>query len=100
MKLIIITATVLVGSMAWSQGEPAKDNIAEKKTRTLEMIDKRIASLNEFKTCVNGATEPSAMKACWDKHHDAMMSMRMDMEEHRHQRRMEHMKKRADKKGD
>jgi hypothetical protein len=71
---------------------------ATNKTKTLEAIEKRISGLQEMKTCISTAADGPAMKECRKKHRQAMMSLSMEMEEGRHERRMHKLKNQRDQK--
>lgn len=76
--------------------EDAGPALEEAKKHHLEMIDARLAALNEAKTCVNGATTRDAVIECHkklkDEHHDMKMK-HMEHKKERLEKRMEKMKK-------
>jgi hypothetical protein len=57
----------------------ADDNkINEHKTKISAHIDKRIALLNEFKTCVNAASKKGDIQTCRKNHKEKMANLKED----------------------
>lgn len=93
MKALAIGLIIFASVLAQAEDKAdANKGFSERKAKALEMIDKRVSGMQEMKTCVSSAADHNAMKACHEKHHEAMMGMRMEMEEMRHKHKMEKMK--------
>ena len=60
-----------------------KMTLDEKKTKVIGHIDARIGSLNEFKSCVQSATEKKAIKQCRKTHKEKMKAFRDERKESR-----------------
>ena len=77
MKKIALTLFAL-GLFASSNGFAADDNskVAERKAKITAHLDKKIALLNEFKTCVNGASKKGDIKACRQAHKPKMKALK------------------------
>ena len=50
----------------------------EHKTMMTQKIDKKIANLNEAKTCVQGAKDKEALKACHEKMREQKKEMKKE----------------------
>lgn len=72
MKLKLSILVLLFGLNAFAQGD-----INAMKTEANARLDKRIASLQEAKTCISAAADKEAMKAC----HANLKEDRMEMKE-------------------
>lgn len=78
----LMTLTVLLSLNAFAQ-EPVADgadkgNFADNKAKAIEHIEKKIAMMNEMKSCVSSATDQAALKACREKMHEQHKGMRME----------------------
>jgi hypothetical protein len=97
--LIMSLVLSVSGLMADESVKPEEKTAAmgekfeSRKQEAVAGIDKRIAALGELKTCLAAAQEGSAMRECQKKHQEAMMPLRMEREEKRHERRMERLKR-------
>lgn len=81
-----LKVAVTVASMAlfWglsAQADEAK--FAERKSQALSHIDKKIANLNEHKTCINNASKKGDLKACHQTHKSKMQTLRGEFKEMR-----------------
>jgi hypothetical protein len=74
MKKLLIVAIICASTFAFAEGE--KPNIDMRKAKTLEMISKRQANLETFKSCVTSAADKAAMKACREANKAANKAMR------------------------
>lgn len=87
----ILAVVMAVGSTVWA----AEEGFEQHKKDALAGIDSRIASLNEAKSCIQGATSRESMKSCHEKlkaSHEAMREQRIDQ-------RIERLKKKKEKLG-
>lgn len=64
-KLLFVT--LLMTSFSTTFAEKKEVSFSDKKTKVLEMLDKRIALLNEQKSCISAATKEEDFKACRSK---------------------------------
>lgn len=62
--LVFALSVIVVFSVSFAEGDKAKMSLEDRKAKVTGHIDKRIASLNEFKTCVSGVTEKGGIKTC------------------------------------
>lgn len=67
-QLFIILVTALVVVPTFAEGKKEKMSVEERKAKVVANIDKRISSLNEFKTCASAAADVAAIKACRAAH--------------------------------
>tara|TARA_B100001248_G_scaffold262728_1_gene261737 strand:+ start:10083 stop:10331 length:249 start_codon:yes stop_codon:yes gene_type:complete len=65
----------LFATTAFAQGQGGKWEA--RKATVLENADKRIAAINELKTCVSGAEEKEAFRSCVKAHKEKMKTLRM-----------------------
>lgn len=72
MKLLLIAT--LFSSFAFADALKV-ENFAEMKTNISANIDQRIAQLQSHKSCVQGAQDKEALKACRMKHKESMKSL-------------------------
>jgi len=87
----LLAVGMAVGSTVWAD----ESGFEQHKKEALAGIDSRIASLNEAKACIQGASSREGMKACHEKlkaSHEAMREQRIDD-------RIERLKKRKEKLG-
>ncbi len=91
MKKLLIAGLCLFSLTAFADEteEGAGKNFEEHKAKMIEGIDKRIAGMNELKSCVSAAKDRDAVKACREK----MKDMREDMREERKERKEKRKKK-------
>jgi hypothetical protein len=93
MKRTLIAAALLslafaVPAFAADGGQPPTapaQTFEQRQAHILKMIDERIASLQEGKTCVQAAKNVDDLKACREKHMSEMREMKGEM---RHQHGM------------
>ena len=93
MKKTVIAAALLslafaVPTFAVEGGQPSTapgQTFEQRQAHILKMIDERIASLQEGKTCVQAAKKDNDLKACREKHMSEMKGKRGEM---RHERGM------------
>ena len=64
MRVIILFLAITCIASVGSAEDKKKMNLEERKAKVSGFIDKRISSLNEFKTCVGAVTEKGGIKAC------------------------------------
>jgi hypothetical protein len=72
-KLVILCLFMTGAALAQQQGTKWQ----ERKAKVLENADKRIAAINELKTCVSGADEKETFRSCMKTHKEKMKSLRM-----------------------
>ncbi|WP_408097554.1 hypothetical protein ACJVC5_01205 [Peredibacter sp. HCB2-198] len=79
MKTLLIASLLLgsVGAFADHHEEWDKLPFAEKKAKMSEKLDKKMKMIQENKSCVDGAKDDAALKACKDK----MMEQKKEMKE-------------------
>lgn len=88
----LITLIALFSLNAFAEAPIASatnDNFAERKTQALANIDKRIAMMNEMKTCISGASDQAALKTCHQKMREEHKGMKMDRMDHKIQKMQE-----------
>lgn len=81
MKKLLFAALLSLSIPAIAQ----EDKFEDKKAKMISHLEKRIANLNEAKTCVSGAADKEALKGCHAKLKEDRMEMREDMKEKREQ---------------
>lgn len=72
----LISTIVLMTSLFSFSAIANEKSIDEKKAQTLSHLDMKIASLNDFKSCVDAAKEKGDIKKCRSTHKEKMKSMR------------------------
>lgn len=87
MKAMILCTFFLMSLSAFSDhhDEMKGKTFEEKKAKALEGLEKRLAFINETKTCVTAAKDENGLKACREK----MKAHRKAMKETRQKRREE-----------
>ncbi len=75
MKLLLITALLMSSAFADHTPEHKEKAIGEVKERIAANIDQKIGALNAHKSCVQGAADREALKACRKSHKDAMKKL-------------------------
>jgi Flp pilus assembly protein CpaB len=58
-------ATAPAAATTPDKEQKREENFAEHKAKALERLEKRAAAVQEKKTCVQAATTPDALKACF-----------------------------------
>ena len=84
----LLSLVFVVPSFAAEGGQPPNaqgQTFEQRQANILKMIDERIASLQEGKTCVQSARNDDDLKACKEKH---MAEMREKHGEMKHQHGM------------
>ena len=81
--LMMVLSVSLIGFTSFAdhheggQGK-GKMKFEERKAKVLSNIDQRMAGLQEFKTCVSGATEKAKLKECRKAHMEKRKSFRAE----------------------
>jgi ABC-type transport system involved in cytochrome bd biosynthesis fused ATPase/permease subunit len=73
--LLLVLFIVPVLSFA----DQKQENLNEAKAKVTSNIDKRIANLNTFKSCVQSASTHDQMKACREKHRSSSKALKSQM---------------------
>ena len=89
MKKALIAAVALslvlaVAAFAADSSQPGNvpvQNFDQRKADILKMLDERLASLQEAKTCIQAAKNNDDIKSCRDKHRAEMMEKRGEMQQ-------------------
>ena len=89
MKKALIAAVALslvlaVAAFAADNDQPGNvpvQNFDQRKTDILKMLDERLASLQQAKTCIQAAKNNDDIKTCRDKHRAEMMEKRGEMQQ-------------------
>ncbi len=77
----MLAELIFVGLSTFAYAEDssgAGDNFEKHKAAAMEHVDKRLAALQEHKSCVTSAKDMAGMKACQAKMKDFRMDMRED----------------------
>ena len=74
LKLLKLTALTVILGATITYANPAK--FAEKKAFILDHLDKKTGLINNFKSCVNGATKGKELKACRQTYKASMKELR------------------------
>ncbi|MCB0378948.1 MAG: hypothetical protein KDD33_10685 [Bdellovibrionales bacterium] len=76
--ILVVASIFLISPNLYAKGgmKDKKPNMEEHKAKVLENLEKRISSLNEFKSCVNGAKEQGDIKNCRKAHQDRIKDLR------------------------
>ena len=90
MKKTLIAAVALslvlaVAAFAADSGQPGNvpgPNFDQRKAEILKMLDERMASLQEAKSCIQAANNQNDIKTCREKHRAEMKDMRGEMQHH------------------
>ena len=72
MKKFLVLAVLSISTATFAS-EMDKARFETRKAKTMEMADKRIASLQALKSCVKSATEKESLKKCQESHREKMM---------------------------
>ena len=67
MRSIIICALLAFSAIGLAEEVVSPEKMAERKTKVIAGIDKHIAALQEFKTCVSAASQKGDIKKCYEK---------------------------------
>lgn len=89
MKLFFVFTTLCLMTLNVS----AQEDISTAKTEMSANLDKRIANLQEAKTCVSNAQNKEDLKNC----HHALKEDHMEMKQHRLMKREERLKEKMQK---
>jgi len=79
---VALSLVLAVAAFAVDNGQPGNvpvQNFDQRKTDILKMLDERLASLQEAKSCIQAAKTNDDIKTCRDKHRAEMMEKRGDM---------------------
>lgn len=90
MKMLVLVSTLLIGS---AFADDHEEKLAERKAKAVENIGKRIDSLNQLKSCIQGASEKGDMKQCRKDHKARMEPLRKEWKEKRGKRKGKGKKK-------
>ncbi|MDD0853311.1 hypothetical protein HBN50_09385 [Halobacteriovorax sp. GB3] len=73
----VLFASCLMSALAFSvAAKEEKMTFDQKKEKAMSRLDKHIKMLSELKSCIQGAKDKSAMKACRKSHKSQMKEMR------------------------
>lgn len=100
MKLsIFMTILCLVPSLSQAKDPAMKaKRFEENKARILQNIDTRIGYINQFKSCVSGATSKDQMKSCRQDHKSKMQAFQAENKAKRQAWKKERAERKAAKK--
>ena len=73
-------------------------NFDTHKQEAMDMIDKRIAALNQLKSCVQGASSKEALRTCHETHKEERVEFRKEHMDKRIQKMQEKRSKMDQKK--
>lgn len=96
MKKFLILALTLSSLQAFAN--PTEPDFQEMKTNIVNHFDKKIAQLQEGKTCVSAAKDKEGLKACRMKMRDSHKAMKKDWEAKRDEFRAKKEKNKNTKK--
>lgn len=88
----LITLVALLSLHAFAQDpQPAAagttgDNFADRKAQALAHMDKKIAMMNDMKSCISGTTDAAGLKACHEKMREQHKGMKMERMDRKMQR--------------
>lgn len=81
MKLVL-ALTLCLGSLSvFAQDKKGEGTFEERKAKLAGHLDTRIAELQKTKSCVSGAKDEDALKACRETMREARKEMRHKMKE-------------------
>lgn len=83
MKKLLVTGLCLFSLAAFADNheEGSGKNFEEQKAQIIQNLDKRIAGLNEMKSCISAAADKAAAKACREKFKEAKEDMKEEWKE-------------------
>ncbi|MES2527628.1 MAG: hypothetical protein V4598_11100 [Bdellovibrionota bacterium] len=90
--------TAILFTLCTSVSAQDGEMFAKAKEQHLSNLDKRIALLQEQKTCASAATTKDAMNACRDAHKTAMKSLKESNESFKEGMKSERKSKRDERK--
>lgn len=100
MRIFLIFLSVLFlfsgVSFADSDGEKGK-SVDQVKTHILEKVDKKISTLNSFKSCVGSASSHDAIKSCRQQKKESMKAIKKDNKKERKHFRDERKKRKGER---
>ncbi len=99
MKSILAVALCLVSSMVFSQTQQnsKEQNLQEKKAFISQILDKRIAALNEKKACVSTAADHTALKRCHEELKSDRQTIQQEIQAYRQNKKVENEGRRAER---
>jgi hypothetical protein len=97
--LIIFSVIFLFPGVSFADGGGEKGkNIEKIKSHILEKVDKKISTLNRFKSCVRSANSHDAVKSCRQQKKESMKAIKKESKKSKKNFRDER-KKRKGKRG-
>ncbi len=73
MKCAVLISLFLLSTSLLAKGDK---NFEEKKSKILDMLEKKVANMNEHKACVSSASNMDALKVCKEKHKEQKKAFR------------------------
>jgi hypothetical protein len=97
--LVVFSVIVLFSGVSFADGGGGKGkNIEKIKSHILEKVDKKISTLNRFKSCVRSANSHDAVKSCRQQKKESMKAIKKEGKKSKEHFRDER-KKRKGKRG-
>ncbi len=98
MKSLIAISVCLLSWAVVAQDEHNKEQgLQEQKAFMSQILDKRIAALNEKKACVSAAADHAALKKCHEELKSDRQEIKEEVQGYRQKRKAEHEARRAEK---
>ena len=99
MKSILAVAFCLVSSAVFAQDQQnnKEQSLQEQKAFITQILDKRIAALNEKKSCVSSAGDREALQRCHEELKDDRQAIQQEVQGYRQKRKVEHEERKAER---